>query len=79
MKISQKKIFIKLKNIVSEFTWYLLTGILITSVSYNYLLNRPCTQDSKIMKQKRQAYEETIAAQHAAAQQNSPRVYSTYE
>ena len=71
--------FLNLKNIVSEFIWYLLTGILITSVSYNYLLNRPCTQDAKIMKQKRQAYEETIAAQRVAAQQNSPRVYSTYE
>ena len=71
--------FINLKNIVSEFIWYLLTGILITSVSYNYLLNRPCTQDSKIMKEKRQAYEAALTTQQQEASQNTPRIYSTNE
>ena len=33
---TQLKNFIRLKNIVSYFIWYLLTGILITSISYKY-------------------------------------------
>lgn len=71
--------FINLKNTVSEFIWYLLTGMLITSVSYNYLLNRPCKQDANLMKQKRQAYEATLAAKQSASKQNEPRIYSTHE
>lgn len=43
----QLKNFIRLKNIVSYFIWYLLTGILITSISYNYMLSVPCVQTPK--------------------------------
>ena len=38
------KKYIMLKNLVSYFIWYLLTGILITSISYNYMLTVPCVQ-----------------------------------
>jgi hypothetical protein len=41
------KKYIMLKNLVSYFIWYLLTGILITSISYNYMLTVPCIQSPK--------------------------------
>ena len=41
------KKYIMLKNLVSYFIWYLLTGILITSISYNYMLTVPCVQTPK--------------------------------
>jgi hypothetical protein len=41
------KKYIILKNLVSYFIWYLLTGILITSISYNYMLTVPCVQTPK--------------------------------
>lgn len=33
---------VKLKDLVSQFVWYMLAGILVTSRSYNYIINRPC-------------------------------------
>jgi len=44
---SELKKYIMLKNLVSYFIWYLLTGILITSISYNYMLMVPCVQTPK--------------------------------
>ena len=59
-EFTQLKNFIRLKNIVSYFIWYLLTGVLITSISYNYMLSVPCVQTP------RQARE--LAAQFLARQ-----------
>lgn len=36
--------FVRLKDMVAEFIWYLLTGGLVTSVSYNYMVNTDCTK-----------------------------------
>ena len=35
--------FIVLKDTIAEFIWYLLTGLLVTSISYNYIVNSTCT------------------------------------
>ena len=64
-QFTQLKNFIRLKNIVSYFIWYLLTGILITSVSYNYMLSVPCVQTPK---QARQSAAQFIANQGAKKQ-----------
>jgi hypothetical protein len=61
----QLKNFIRLKNIVSYFIWYLLTGILITSISYNYMLSVPCIQTPK---QARQSAAQFLANQTAKQQ-----------
>ena len=61
----QLKNFIRLKNIVSYFIWYLLTGILITSVSYNYMLSVPCVQTPK---QARESAAQFLASQAAKKQ-----------
>jgi hypothetical protein len=62
---TQLKNFIRLKNIVSYFIWYLLTGVLITSISYNYMLSVPCIQTPK---QARQSAAKFLANQNAAKQ-----------
>lgn len=64
-QFTQLKNFIRLKNIVSYFIWYLLTGILITSISYNYMLSVPCVQTPK---QARESAAQFIANQTAKKQ-----------
>lgn len=34
--------FLRLKDIVAEFIWFTISGLLVTSISYNYLLNIGC-------------------------------------
>jgi hypothetical protein len=73
------KKYIMLKNLVSYFIWYLLTGILITSISYNYMLTVPCIQSPK---QARAAAAQFLADKNNvqssadAAKSNAP-VYQT--
>jgi hypothetical protein len=64
-EFTQLKNFIRLKNIVSYFIWYLLTGILITSISYNYMLSVPCIQTPK---QARDLAAQFLASQAAKKQ-----------
>ena len=64
-EFTQLKNFIRLKNIVSYFIWYLLTGILITSLSYNYMLSVPCVQTPK---QARDLAAQFLASQAAKKQ-----------
>ena len=64
-EFTQLKNFIRLKNIVSYFIWYLLTGILITSISYNYMLSVPCVQTPK---QARDLAAQFLASQAAKKQ-----------
>ena len=41
---------LKIKDIVAEYIWYLLSGFLVTSISYNYIVNVGCTYSAKQMK-----------------------------
>jgi hypothetical protein len=71
--------FIILKDIVSEYIWYMLTGILVTSIGYNYLVNNGCSQSVKEMKDRHKNYmkiEESIAEQNKNKKQ---RVYTVHE
>ena len=34
---------VKLKDIVGKFIWYILVGVLVTSKSYNDIINQPCS------------------------------------
>lgn len=40
---------IVLKNIVAEYIWYILTGFLVCSVGYNYLVESKCKDKDDIM------------------------------
>lgn len=64
-EFTQLKNFIRLKDLVSYFIWYLLTGILITSISYNYMLSVPCVQTPK---QARDLAAQFLANQNAKKQ-----------
>ena len=47
---------VKLKDIVSECIWYFLTGTLITSISYNYLVSKECKKPIERLKQEEENY-----------------------
>ena len=68
--------FIRLKDIVAEYIWYLLTGILVTSVGYNYLVNNGCSQNAKDMKKKHKEYIEKEQQNAAANANKQQRVYT---
>jgi hypothetical protein len=45
LKLKNKLLFfVKLKDMVSEGLWYLLTGALVTSVSFNLMINTDCNR-----------------------------------
>ena len=73
--------FVKLKTQIAEYIWYALTGILVTSVSYNYILNSGCTQSVEEMEKRHNEYlaqEKKLSA--AQKEQNKNKiVYKTYE
>lgn len=49
---------VRLKDIVAEYIWYMLTGVLVTSVGYNYIVNSGCSQSVKEMQKRHKEYEE---------------------
>jgi len=71
--------FVRLKDIVSEYIWYMLTGALVTSVSYNYVVNKGCSQSVKELKKRRDEYQQDLTKKQEAAATNKPKVYSTTE
>lgn len=70
--------FVRMKDTVSEYIWYMLTGTLVTSVSYNYVVNKGCHQSVKEMKKRRKAYEKRLEEKQTGAN-IKPKVYSTTE
>jgi|TARA_B110000967_G_scaffold195695_1_gene225482 hypothetical protein len=73
--------FIRLKTNVAEFIWYILTGILVTSVSYNYILNSGCTQSAEEMEKRHNEYleQENKLASTKKSQEKNKIIYKTYE
>lgn len=45
--------FVQLKEIVGKYIWYLLSGILVTSISYNFIVNIQCNNSVLEMKKNR--------------------------
>ena len=65
--------FLLMKNIVGEFVWLVLCGLLVVSISYNYILNIGCSftpEQQKIRAQVLKEKQETAAAE-AAKQKNN--------
>ena len=72
--------FVYLKTIVAEFMWFLLTGLLTTSASYNFIITSACTHSVKDMQTKHDAYQQYIDTEDAATKAApSNRVYSSFE
>jgi len=72
--------FIRLKDIVAEYIWFMLTGTLVTSVGYNYIVNSGCSQDVKEMQKRHKDYEtQETAKLQEQINADPPRVYSSSE
>jgi hypothetical protein len=52
--------FLRLKDIVAESIWFIITGLLVTSISYNYLLNIGCKKTVQEMQNTSKKYSEDI-------------------
>jgi len=49
--------FVNMKYTIAEYVWNLLTGFLVTSISYNYILNTGCAKSPEEMKKRYDKYE----------------------
>ena len=69
---------IKLKNLVAEFMWFSLTGLLTVSASYNYIIKSSCEHSVAEMEAQHKDYEADVETTNA--KNNIPdRVYTSYE
>jgi len=73
--------YIKMKTEIAEFMWYSLTGVLVTSVSYNYILNSGCTQSVAEMEKRHDEFvqQEQEMAEAQQKKQDGQMIYKTYE
>jgi hypothetical protein len=67
--------YIRIKNLISEYIWYILTGALVTSVGYNYIINTGCDQSASEMQKRHEEYmdEESDIAKKRATKKE--RIY----
>jgi hypothetical protein len=71
---------IELKDLVSEFVWYTLTGILVTTVSYNTIVNSTCNNSVKEMKKRHDEYEIEVAEKRKKEAKAPPKkIYKIYD
>ena len=68
--------FVQLKYVISEYIWYILAGLLVTSVSYNYIINSACGISAAEMKKRHKEYEDEQDALHQSKKTDTKRVYS---
>lgn len=70
------KEYIKIKDSVSEFIWYLLSGFLATTISYNTIATSSCSNSVAEMKKRHDAYEKDIKKKTTSkAAAPPPRTY----
>jgi hypothetical protein len=68
---------IRIKNLVSEYMWFLLTGGLVTSIAYNYIVNSACELSAKDMEKRHDEYMAKEAATAKSKEAAPPRVYQS--
>jgi hypothetical protein len=66
------------KESIARYIWYILTGGLITSASYNYIVNSECTYSQKQQEQNDETYAKSLL-QKSQQDSESVREYRTYE
>lgn len=49
---------LKIKDIVAEYVWYILAGLLVSSITYNYIVNVGCDINSKQMSDAYRQYQQ---------------------
>jgi len=65
--------FIQLKEIIGKYFWNILSGILVTSVSFNYILNTECSNSLKSMIKNRNNFLSNVKEKESTKSKN--RVY----
>lgn len=71
------KYFMNVKRSIAEYVWYLLTGSLVTSVSYNYIVNMTCSSSLTDMQRKQAQYKNFMDKKDAATQRDNSTVYTS--
>ena len=66
--------FLLMKNIVGEFVWLVLCGLLVVSISYNYILNIGCSFTPEQQKIRAQVLKEKQATSAAEAEKKKNNV-----
>ena len=66
--------FLLMKNIVGEFVWLVLCGLLVVSISYNYILNIGCSFTPEQQKIRAQVLKEKQDAANAEAEKEKNKV-----
>lgn len=65
-----------LKDLVSEFVWFSLTGCLVTSVAYNYIVNSGCSKSAKDIRKHHDEIKKQKISEHEQKQAApKPRIY----
>lgn len=52
--------FVQMKYVISEYVWNMLTGLFVTSISYNYIINTGCAKSPKEMKERYDKYQSDL-------------------
>ena len=66
-----------LKDTVGMFCWYLLTGMLVVGVSYNYVMGAGCSRTAEEIKERHEQFlEEQAEVREAKEREGPPRVYT---
>jgi len=68
---------VKLKDIVGEYVWYLLTGSLVVAVGYNYLIASTCSPSVEDIKKQANKYEEEKQKKDDEEAKNVKTIYSS--
>lgn len=77
---SKLRSMVFLKDLVSEFVWFSLTGCLVTSVAYNYIANSTCSQSVKDLHKKHDTLKTKNEEEHNKKQAApKPRIYNIKE
>lgn len=80
-ELEKLKQYIEMKTDISKFIWYLLTGVLTISVSYNSILNANCNMSAKEMEKRHDEYiaQEKKMEKEKQEKEKSKIVYKSYE
>lgn len=80
-QLNKLKEYVNMKTEIAKFVWYVLTGLLTTSVSYNTILNAGCKQSVKEMEKRHNEYiaQEKRIEEERQHKEKSKIVYKSYE
>lgn len=75
------KSFIKMKTEVAQFIWFVLVGTLVSSMSYNSIVNSGCVQSASTMEQRHNDYmeKENKINEDKQNSQSQQTIYKAYE